>query len=228
MLFRFLGENGPKILHNLQNTLLYISVSIFGLGLLSLVAGIIKKEEILRSWIVVVFLAPTFFVMAAIVFIPLIQGISLSFTNADQQNMAKMKPYIETRQVGAKEIREKKTEIIPPTFEYVAVENYVEIFAGKSKTRRLKEKVLGENLTDIIDTINVRILPNGIIWTFNMFNIIYLVTQASIEADILVTYAYRAAFRFWDIGESTAYSVLILCLLLSFCYSYWKVLKGEN
>jgi arabinogalactan oligomer/maltooligosaccharide transport system permease protein len=68
----------------------------------------------------------------------------------------------------------------------------------------------------------------GIIWTFNMFNVIYLVTQASVEADILVTYAYRAAFRFWDIGESTAYSVLILCLLLSFCYSYWKVLKGEK
>jgi arabinogalactan oligomer/maltooligosaccharide transport system permease protein len=68
----------------------------------------------------------------------------------------------------------------------------------------------------------------GTIWTFNMFNIIFLVTQAAEDADILVTFAFRAAFRYWQIGNATAYSVVILGILLFFSYFYWRMIEGQK
>lgn len=70
----------------------------------------------------------------------------------------------------------------------------------------------------------------GIIWTFNMFNVIYLVTGGGPvhSTEILVTYAYREAFRNWDFGIASTYGVIILSILLVFSSIYSRVLKANK
>ena len=55
----------------------------------------------------------------------------------------------------------------------------------------------------------------GSVWTFNMFNIIYLVSAGAPNGstDILVTDAFRWAFERDRYGYAAAYSVLIFLLL---------------
>ena len=58
----------------------------------------------------------------------------------------------------------------------------------------------------------------GAIWTFNMFNVVFLVSggEPDGQTDILVTEAYRWAFtRQAQYGYAAAYSVLIFLLLFS-------------
>ncbi len=68
----------------------------------------------------------------------------------------------------------------------------------------------------------------GTIWTFNNFNIIYLITQGGpvYKTEILITYAYFEAFTHWRIGIATAYTTVSLVILLVFTYFYIKVLRG--
>ena len=65
----------------------------------------------------------------------------------------------------------------------------------------------------------------GSVWTFNMFNIIYLVSggQPGHSTDILITQAYRWAFEQDRYGYAAAYSVLIFGILLiwSFFTQRW-------
>lgn len=70
----------------------------------------------------------------------------------------------------------------------------------------------------------------GIIWTFNMFNIIYLVSEGGPynSTQILVTYAYVEAFQNWNFGISTTYGVIILSILISFSVVYSRVLKMSS
>jgi arabinogalactan oligomer/maltooligosaccharide transport system permease protein len=58
----------------------------------------------------------------------------------------------------------------------------------------------------------------GTVWTFNMFNIIYLVSAGAPNGatDILVTDAFRWAFERDRYGYAAAYSTIIFVLLLSF------------
>lgn len=67
----------------------------------------------------------------------------------------------------------------------------------------------------------------GFIWTFNMFNIIYLVTLGieMKEKNILVTYAYDAFQKHFNYAESATYGVIILSMLLAFGSLYIRMLK---
>ena len=59
----------------------------------------------------------------------------------------------------------------------------------------------------------------GAVWTFNMFNVVYLVSGGEPDGatDILVSEAYRWAFtREAQVGYATAYAVLIFFLLFGF------------
>jgi arabinogalactan oligomer / maltooligosaccharide transport system permease protein len=62
----------------------------------------------------------------------------------------------------------------------------------------------------------------GLIWTFNMFNIVYLVTGGGPGDDtqIFATYAYKAAFEDRLYGIAAAYGVIILSILLVFSQFY--------
>ncbi len=56
----------------------------------------------------------------------------------------------------------------------------------------------------------------SVVWTFNMFNIIYLVTagEPSGSTEILVTQAYKFAFQRYRYGYAAAYSTVIFAILL--------------
>jgi arabinogalactan oligomer/maltooligosaccharide transport system permease protein len=62
----------------------------------------------------------------------------------------------------------------------------------------------------------------SVIWTFNMFNIIYLVSagEPSHSTEILITQAYKLAFEQYRYGYAAAYSVVIFVIL--FAYGTWQ------
>ena len=63
----------------------------------------------------------------------------------------------------------------------------------------------------------------GTIWTFNNFNVIYLITQGgpAEKTDILVTALYNAAFGFSKYGFAAMFSLIIFALL--FTFSFWWI-----
>ena len=72
----------------------------------------------------------------------------------------------------------------------------------------------------------------GFIWTFNMFNVIYLMTDGGPNlgygpgsTDILITYVYDVAFIDGQYGIAAAWSVVIFAMLLIFS---WRYLKQTN
>lgn len=70
----------------------------------------------------------------------------------------------------------------------------------------------------------------GIIWTFNQFNVIYLITQGgpNYSTEILVTYAYFEAFTHWRIGLATAYTTVTFLILLAFSVWYVRSLRATE
>ena len=76
----------------------------------------------------------------------------------------------------------------------------------------------------------------GFIWTFNMFNVIYLMTQGrpvvgtgnnAGATDILITYVYTEGFSpFYRQGFAAAYSVVIFLMLLAFSLSYTRYTRA--
>ena len=70
----------------------------------------------------------------------------------------------------------------------------------------------------------------GSVWTFNMFNIIYLVSggEPNSQTDILISEAYRWAFeRGQRFGYAAAYSVLIFFFLLFYSRVTERIQKGR-
>jgi arabinogalactan oligomer/maltooligosaccharide transport system permease protein len=70
----------------------------------------------------------------------------------------------------------------------------------------------------------------GSVWTFNMFNVVYLVSggQPNNSTDILITEAYRWAFEQGQYGYAAAYSVLIFLILLSYSLLTQRVAKAAE
>lgn len=70
----------------------------------------------------------------------------------------------------------------------------------------------------------------SVIWTFNMFNVIYLVSagEPGGATEILMTQAYKLAFEQYRYGYAAAYSVIIFFIL--FAYGTWqnRVTKGTE
>ena len=62
----------------------------------------------------------------------------------------------------------------------------------------------------------------SVVWTFNMFNIIYLVSQGEPAGatEILITDAYKIAFEQYRYGYAAAYSVVIFLILM--VYGIWQ------
>ena len=58
----------------------------------------------------------------------------------------------------------------------------------------------------------------GSVWTFNMFNVVYLVSAGRPDnrTDILITEAYRWAFEQDRYGYAAAYSLVIFAILLAY------------
>ncbi|WP_066967476.1 extracellular solute-binding protein [Microbulbifer sp. Q7] len=63
----------------------------------------------------------------------------------------------------------------------------------------------------------------SVVWTFNMFNVIYLVSDGAPAGanDILITRAFRIGFEKYQYAYAAAYSMVILALL--FGYAMWQM-----
>jgi arabinogalactan oligomer / maltooligosaccharide transport system permease protein len=70
----------------------------------------------------------------------------------------------------------------------------------------------------------------SVVWTFNMFNVIYLVSagQPGGSTEILVTRAYKVAFEEYRYGYAAAYSVVIFLILLFYGWFQTRVTKAAE
>jgi len=67
----------------------------------------------------------------------------------------------------------------------------------------------------------------GTIWTFNNFNVPYMINRYELEtSDILVTALFRAAFEYNRYGFSAAFALVILFILFIFTLTYIRVTGG--
>ena len=70
----------------------------------------------------------------------------------------------------------------------------------------------------------------GSIWTFNMFNVVYLVSGGAPfdKTNILITEAFRYFNADKDYGMAAAYSVIIFVILLGYSAVTNKVTKATE
>jgi arabinogalactan oligomer/maltooligosaccharide transport system permease protein len=70
----------------------------------------------------------------------------------------------------------------------------------------------------------------GTVWTFNMVNVIYIITwgSSSEDAQILISLVYKRAFEYYRFGYSAALSVIIFVILLSFSTFFIRAQKLEE
>jgi arabinogalactan oligomer/maltooligosaccharide transport system permease protein len=68
----------------------------------------------------------------------------------------------------------------------------------------------------------------GVVWTFNKFDIIYLITQGGPQekTDILVSSMYKAAFQFYRYGFTAMFALVIFMILFAFTIFYLKTSGG--
>lgn len=68
----------------------------------------------------------------------------------------------------------------------------------------------------------------GVIWTFNKFDVIYLITQGGPQekTDILVSSMYKAAFQFYRYGFTAMFALVIFLILLGFTVIYLRITGG--
>lgn len=68
----------------------------------------------------------------------------------------------------------------------------------------------------------------GVIWTFNKFDVIYLITQGGPQekTDILVSSMYKAAFQFYRYGFTAMFALVIFLILLFFTIVYLHITGG--
>jgi arabinogalactan oligomer / maltooligosaccharide transport system permease protein len=79
--------------------------------------------------------------------------------------------------------------------------------------------------------VSATVILLGTIWTFNMFPIIFLVTegQPAGQTEILVTGSFRYAFEgIRQYALASAYGILILSMLLVFASAYRKMLSRQG
>jgi arabinogalactan oligomer/maltooligosaccharide transport system permease protein len=96
---------------------------------------------------------------------------------------------------------------------------------GASSMQKLKNIIL-----PLLKPVLTPAIVLGTVWTFNMVNVIYIITSgaASEEAQILVTLVYKRAFEYFRYGYAAAFSVIIFLILLLFSSAFIKAQKLED
>lgn len=81
----------------------------------------------------------------------------------------------------------------------------------------------------LLRPVSLTIILLGAIWTFNMFNVIWLVQGGGNMVEILATYAFRLFRDNQDYAGAAAYGTIILLLLLIFSMFYLRIIRrGEQ
>lgn len=90
---------------------------------------------------------------------------------------------------------------------------------GASKVRQFRTVTL-----PLMQPVMTPAVILGVIWTFNLFVVPYMINQNELEtSDILVTALFRAAFEYNRYGFAAMFSVVIFLILLGFSIAYMKL-----
>lgn len=79
--------------------------------------------------------------------------------------------------------------------------------------------------------VSSTIILLGVIWTFNQFGVIFLVTEGGPygSTELLVTYAYKLGFaNIRDYAAAATYGAIILSMLLVFATAYRRTLERKQ
>lgn len=80
----------------------------------------------------------------------------------------------------------------------------------------------------LLKPVMVPAITLGVIWTFNNFNIVWLVSNGGEPSDtthILVSWVYKSAFTYFRMGYAAAFSMIIFIILFSFS---WRFIKSTR
>jgi arabinogalactan oligomer/maltooligosaccharide transport system permease protein len=80
----------------------------------------------------------------------------------------------------------------------------------------------------LLKPVMVPAITLGVIWTFNNFNVVWLVSNAGEPSDkthILVSWVYKSAFTYFRMGYAAAFSMIIFAILFIFS---WRFIKGTR
>jgi arabinogalactan oligomer/maltooligosaccharide transport system permease protein len=75
----------------------------------------------------------------------------------------------------------------------------------------------------LLKPVMIPAISLGVIWTFNNFNVIWLVSDGGKPADsthILVSFVYRQVFNYYSYGYGAALSIVIFVILLMFSINF--------
>ncbi|MDZ7331618.1 MAG: sugar ABC transporter permease [candidate division KSB1 bacterium] len=83
----------------------------------------------------------------------------------------------------------------------------------------------------LLKPVMIPAITLGIIWTFNNFNIVWLVSNGGEPADkthILVSWIYKSGFRYFRMGYAAAFSMIIFVILLVFSFNFIRRTKAAE
>jgi len=90
---------------------------------------------------------------------------------------------------------------------------------GASKIRQFRTVTI-----PLIQPVLTPAIILGVIWTFNLFVVPYMINQNELEtSDILVTALFRAAFEYNRYGFAAMFALIIFLLLLGFSVAYMRL-----
>jgi len=89
-----------------------------------------------------------------------------------------------------------------------------------------------KNITiPLLKPVMVPAITLGFIWTFNNFNVVWLVSNGGEPSDkthILVSWVYKAGFTYFRMGYAAAFSMVIFAILLLFSWNFIKKTRATE
>ena len=83
----------------------------------------------------------------------------------------------------------------------------------------------------LLKPVMVPAITLGVIWTFNNFNVVWLVSNGGEPSDtthILVSWVYKSAFTYFRMGYAAAFSMIIFVILFVFSWRFIKRTKATE
>lgn len=83
----------------------------------------------------------------------------------------------------------------------------------------------------LLKPVMVPAITLGVIWTFNNFNVVWLVSNGGEPSDkthILVSYVYKTGFTYFRLGYAAAFSMVIFIILLLFSWNFIRKTKATE
>jgi arabinogalactan oligomer/maltooligosaccharide transport system permease protein len=83
----------------------------------------------------------------------------------------------------------------------------------------------------LLKPVMIPAITLGTIWTFNNFNVVWLVSNGGEPSDqthILVSWVYKVGLNYFRIGYASTFSLIIFAMLLVFSWNFIKKTKATQ